>query len=158
MRDVSRASAQRLKDLGASGVVIVGSGVQAIFGTRSENLKTDLEEYLKTAGPEADLSSAEVAAMPAQEVAPKRAVDPHAATRAPQLVAALGGSGNISASAACAATRIRVTLKDSSLVDDAALRAAGVKAVMSVGDNVFHLIVGNGAADIADAIAGLVSA
>ncbi len=158
VRDVSRASAQRLKDLGASGVVIVGSGVQAIFGTRSENLKTDLEEYLKTAGPEADLSSAEVAAMPAQEVAPKRAVDPHAATRAPQLVAALGGSGNISASAACAATRIRVTLKDSSLVDDAALRAAGVKAVMSVGDNVFHLIVGNGAADTADAIAGLVSA
>src|SRR3954466_4955957 len=52
--DVTRVSADKLKALGAAGVVMVGDGVQAIFGTQSENLKTDMEEYLKTAGPEAD--------------------------------------------------------------------------------------------------------
>jgi hypothetical protein len=38
----------------AAGVVVVGDGMRAIFGTRSENLKTEMREYLKTAGMEAD--------------------------------------------------------------------------------------------------------
>src|SRR3954447_8395176 len=54
LADVSKASPARLKALGASGVIAVGDGMQAIFGTRSENLKTEMEDYLKTAGPEAD--------------------------------------------------------------------------------------------------------
>ena len=54
LRDVSTASADKFKALGAAGVVVVGDGSEAIFGTQSENLKTDMEEYLKTAGPEAD--------------------------------------------------------------------------------------------------------
>jgi PTS system glucose-specific IIC component len=33
--------------MGASGVVKVGSGLQVIFGTKSENLKTQMEEYLR---------------------------------------------------------------------------------------------------------------
>lgn len=36
----------KLKALGAAGVVIAGDGVQAIFGTRSDNLKTDMQAYL----------------------------------------------------------------------------------------------------------------
>ena len=35
-----------LKKLGAAGVVVSGNGVQAIFGTKSDNLKTDMEAYL----------------------------------------------------------------------------------------------------------------
>src|SRR6476660_1514161 len=54
LADVSKANPNKLKALGAAGVVVVGDGMQAIFGTRSENLKTEMEEYLKTAGPEAD--------------------------------------------------------------------------------------------------------
>jgi PTS system glucose-specific IIC component len=50
LHDVTRASPDQLKALGASGVVKVGSGMQAIFGTRSENLKTDMEEYMRSAG------------------------------------------------------------------------------------------------------------
>ncbi|MCM2678544.1 PTS glucose transporter subunit IIBC [Echinimonas agarilytica] len=38
---------EQLKAMGAAGVVQVGSGMQAIFGTQSENLKTDMEIYLK---------------------------------------------------------------------------------------------------------------
>ena len=54
LADVTKASPDTLKALGAAGVVVVGNGMQAIFGTRSENLKTEMEEYLKSAGPEAD--------------------------------------------------------------------------------------------------------
>ena len=54
LADVTKASPDSLKALGAAGVVVVGDGMQAIFGTRSENLKTEMQEYLKTAGPEAD--------------------------------------------------------------------------------------------------------
>lgn len=35
-----------LKKLGAAGVVVSGNGVQAIFGTKSDNLKTDMEAFL----------------------------------------------------------------------------------------------------------------
>ncbi|HKT58692.1 MAG TPA: PTS glucose transporter subunit IIBC, partial [Gemmatimonadales bacterium] len=44
LNDVSLASADALRALGAAGVVQVGGGMQAVFGTRSENLKTDMEE------------------------------------------------------------------------------------------------------------------
>src|SRR6478736_10248146 len=54
LTDVTKASVDKLKALGATGVVVVGDGMQAIFGTRSENLKTEMQDYLKTAGPEAD--------------------------------------------------------------------------------------------------------
>lgn len=54
LRDVSKANPEKLKALGATGAVVVGDGVQVIFGTQSENLKTEMQEYLKTAGPKAD--------------------------------------------------------------------------------------------------------
>ena len=38
----------KLKQLGASGVVIVAGGAQAIFGTKSDNLKTDMDEWIKS--------------------------------------------------------------------------------------------------------------
>ncbi len=50
LNDVSKASPAALKALGASGVMQVGNGMQAIFGTRSENLKTAMEEYMRGAG------------------------------------------------------------------------------------------------------------
>jgi PTS system glucose-specific IIC component len=48
--DMSKVDVPRLKSLGATGVVVVGQSAQAIFGTRSENLKTDMEQYLKQKG------------------------------------------------------------------------------------------------------------
>ena len=56
--DVGKASADRLRALGAAGVVLVGSNVQAIFGPRSENLKTDMEFYLRLAGLESKAAPA----------------------------------------------------------------------------------------------------
>jgi PTS system glucose-specific IIC component len=54
LNDIRLANSERLKALGAAGVITVGNSLQAIFGTQAENMKTAMEEYLKTAGPEAD--------------------------------------------------------------------------------------------------------
>ena len=48
--DNARANPDALRALGASGVMVVPGGMQAVFGTRSENLKTDMEEYMKSSG------------------------------------------------------------------------------------------------------------
>ncbi|WP_028866098.1 PTS glucose transporter subunit IIBC [Psychromonas aquimarina] len=46
VNDIALVDKAELKKLGAAGVVISGNGVQAIFGTKSDNLKTDMETYL----------------------------------------------------------------------------------------------------------------
>jgi PTS system glucose-specific IIC component len=45
--DVDSVDQVKLKELGAAGVVVVSGGVQAIFGTKSGNLKTDMDEWIK---------------------------------------------------------------------------------------------------------------
>ncbi len=48
VKSVESVDQAKLKSLGAAGVVVAGQGVQAIFGTKSDNLKTDMEVYIKT--------------------------------------------------------------------------------------------------------------
>jgi len=163
LHDVSRASADALKALGASGVVQVGDGMQAIFGTRSENLKTDMEEYI-LAHPRAAAGRGGAAAIPAHAapagVTPARGaaanrvtITPGHRTRAAALTAALGGAGNIRACEAVAITRVRVELLDMARADDAALARAGARGVMRLDGGVVHVIVGEDAAGIAAAMA-----
>jgi PTS system N-acetylglucosamine-specific IIC component len=44
--DNGRVDKARLKSLGAAGVVEVGNSVQAVFGTRAEALKSDIQDAL----------------------------------------------------------------------------------------------------------------
>ena len=46
VNNIEKVNQAELKKLGAAGVVVSGNGVQAIFGTKSDNLKTDMEAYL----------------------------------------------------------------------------------------------------------------
>ncbi len=142
LNDVSKVNAEKLKALGAAGVVIVGDGVQAIFGTRSDNLKTEIGEYLRHAGPEAD----EVEPPPAVKTpapvgvaAPLR--DPLAAQKVQSWLEALGGKSNVRQVEACAATRLRVVM-GSQPYDSAKLEAAGVEAVVELPERVLHLLTG----------------
>ncbi|RKF15517.1 PTS glucose transporter subunit IIBC [Alginatibacterium sediminis] len=48
VKAIEKVDQAKLKALGAAGVVVAGQGVQAIFGTKSDNLKTDMESYIKT--------------------------------------------------------------------------------------------------------------
>jgi PTS system glucose-specific IIC component len=143
LKDVARASVDKLKALGAAGVVVVGDGVQAIFGTQSENLKTEMQEYLKTAGPEADEIEAPspVHAPPtAGVIVPLR--DPDAARKVAAWLTALGGAANVERVDACAGTRLRVVFRDETPANESALRAAGIEAVVKFPAKTWHLLAG----------------
>jgi len=158
---VDSVNVERLKALGAAGVVTVGNGIQAIFGTRSENLKTDIEEHLKTASPEADLPVA-AASMATTASVPRtisRAIvqDPSIRAQATALVRALGGTPNVVLVEACAATRLRITLVNEQLMNESALETAGARGWMRLGEGVVHLIVGPAADQLASVLQTLKS-
>ncbi|MEI6897092.1 MAG: PTS glucose transporter subunit IIBC [Psychromonas sp.] len=46
VKDIEKVNQAELKKIGAAGVMISGHGVQAIFGTKSDNLKTDMVAYM----------------------------------------------------------------------------------------------------------------
>lgn len=48
VKDVAKVDQAKLKQLGAAGVVVAGSGIQAIFGTKSDNLKTDMDQWMQS--------------------------------------------------------------------------------------------------------------
>jgi PTS system glucose-specific IIC component len=156
VREPALVNQARLKELGAAGVLVVGNGVQAIFGPLSENLKTAMQEYLKEAGPEADGPGASpgVAVAPPVIVVPvvPAAVEPWAVVAAVPLLAALGGRVNLRRLEPVAMTRLRVELADQALLDEAAARKAGVLGVMKVSPGVLHLIVGDRADQLAAAL------
>lgn len=61
--------------------------------------------------------------------------------KAAEILKAIGTKSNIDSIDACI-TRIRLTAKDPSLVDEAALKALGATGVMKLGSNNFQIIVG----------------
>ncbi len=151
LNDVTKASPAALKALGASGVMQVGNGMQAIFGTRSENLKTAMDEYMRSAG--AIAAPAAVAAPAARGAPAVVRVEPTAQdrARAATIVEALGGYDNIVQVEPVALTRLRVEVRDSSRVRKGALENA-TSGVLSASDRVVHVVVGQGAERYAAAI------
>ncbi|QBF45156.1 glucose PTS transporter subunit EIIB [Janibacter limosus] len=75
------------------------------------------------------------------------------ATKAEQILAGLGGADNIVEIEPCI-TRLRTEVKDGSLVDQAALKAAGAHGVMAQG-TVIQVVVGPEADNLADDIEDL---
>ncbi|OYD80144.1 PTS glucose transporter subunit IIBC [Azospirillum brasilense] len=153
VREPARVDEAKLKNMGASGVLRVGDSVQAVFGPLSENLKTEMQEYLESSG-------ADVAAEPAAPVAAPMAgaAPPSRSSRADMseiredlLRDALGGAANIQAIAPFAVTRLRVELADAGKADMAALKQAGVRAVVPWAKGL-DLIVGNDATRLAAAL------
>jgi PTS system glucose-specific IIC component len=144
LNDIGLANSERLKALGAAGVITVGNSLQAIFGTQAENMKTAMEEYLKTAGPEADLAEKPLIQVTsrASEATPIKFADPEMSKRGVRFIAALGGAANIEEIESCAETRLRLKVRDEASVDEAALRDAGAWGVMRVAGRTMHLLVG----------------
>lgn len=166
VQDKRKVNRARLKALGASGILEVGDSVQAIFGPRSENLKTDMIDYLQTAGPEADQAdlpttatapNSTATAAPGDALAEGDAVvpaaqrDPQAGEKAANWITALGGSRNIRSVEPVALTRLRLQVNDAAVVNQDALRSQGVNGVLQLSDApngdtaphpTFHLLVG----------------
>jgi PTS system glucose-specific IIC component len=174
VRDPARVDQAGLKALGASGVVVVGNAVQAIFGPLSENMKTNMEEYLHSTGSEADGELPGVAApapgpvaAPAAHPAPGAPAPPAAsasmsgagleawvAEAAGPLLDALGGRANLRRIEAVALSRLRVELVDPARLDEPAARKAGVLGIMQAAPGVLHLIIGERADQLAAALKG----
>jgi glucose PTS system EIICB or EIICBA component len=159
LADVKKARPDALKALGAAGVVVVGDGMQAIFGPRSENLKTEMENYLKSAGPEADDIEvpSPVKAVSTSGIHPPLR-DPDAARKVSTYIAALGGMANIVRVDACAETRLRIVVRDESQVRESALRAEGIAAVVRLDGPIFHLLAGFNADQYAAEMRGQLAA
>lgn len=148
--DQSKVDSNKLKALGATGVLMVADGVQAIFGTASENLKTDMEAYL--GGATAPAASGAATAPPMQAtVSPIRKAAGN--TDASGLQAALGGRDNIVSSRCVAYTRVRVEVKDASRLNADKLKASGVQEKQEIRPGLYHLIVGDQAAALAPKLA-----
>ncbi len=142
--DINKANTGKLKALGAAGVLTVGNNMQAIFGPRSENLMTDMKEYLKTAGDEAELpegAAAPAVQYKADELRPRHR-DPNAPQKVRAILAGLGGPANVKLVESCAETRVRVVLENVSLLDMPALEIAGVAGYMHFEEGVTHLLLG----------------
>lgn len=153
VNNMAQVNQARLKALGATAVITVGNNAQAIFGPSSENLKTDMEIYLASAGDDAELSgNHQPVGTPTINIQPKIVINDTTRKNAQALVDALGGKGNIEQLDAFAKTRLRVELKDGKKIDHAALTAAGVNAVMELAGNTWHLIIGNNAEAFGKAI------
>jgi PTS system glucose-specific IIC component len=159
LADITKTSPDKLKALGAAGVVVVGDGLQAIFGTRSENLKTEMQEYLKTAGPEADeIEAPSPVRSPAPAGLEPPLRDPDAARKASAYIAALGGKANIIRVDACAGTRLRLVVRDEGKIGAAALKGEGIGAVIKLPEHTVHLLAGLNADQYAAEMRGQLAA
>lgn len=125
LKDPAKADDSKLKSLGATGVMRVGNGVQAVFGTMSENLKTDMEEFLRTKSSDdsVDDAPASVQETPLSE----------------KVSAALGGSGNIEHAEKARDGGVHVKLKDRALIDEKKLREAGVELMFKIDNGLVYL-------------------
>lgn len=147
--DVAKVDQPAFKQMGAAGVMVVGQGLQVVFGTQSENLKTDMDEYLRSTG--AGVASGPVSA--AQPAASRGPASASAVGQAAALLTALGGKANVVAVEAVAGSRVRVELVDALKFDQAAAKLAGVKAIATLGNGSYQLVVGKDADDLGRALA-----
>lgn len=127
-----------LKQLGATGVMVVGDSLQAIYGTRSENIKTDIEAILAGRGQLVVAKPTE----PLVESAAANDAQPLPAEQAERLRQALGGKDNLLESGQVAVTRLRVRLRKSDLLKRSLLQELGARDVQDLGGDVFHVLVG----------------
>ncbi len=159
VKDMSKTNPAKLKALGAAGVVTVGNGLQAIFGTRSENLMTDMQDYMDHAGDEAELTEQDLPSEVtfAEKESKPKLRDANAPAKVADWLAVLGGKDNVATVAACAQTRLRLKVKDSNAIDENSLREKGVTAVVRVNDTLIHLLVGLNADQYAAEMSGQIA-
>ncbi len=133
--DQAAVDAAKLKQLGAAGLVRAGpNALQVVVGPIADQLLGEMRAVLRLA-PDPT---------PANEAAP--AVDPA------RLVAALGGRANVLGVEALAG-RIRVAVGDTALIDQAGIRAAGLRGVAVPAPGCVHLLTGPGGGEMAAALA-----
>ncbi|PVM77675.1 PTS transporter subunit EIIB, partial [Caulobacter radicis] len=128
--------------LGARGIVRPSDkALQVVLGPIADTVAGEIRAAVGAGGQ---------AAVSAPAAAPaKAAVD---AKTAKALLPGLGGKANILAVSACS-SRLRLELADPSKLDEAALKAAGVRALVRLDGPVVHLVIGPNAEVVCAALA-----
>lgn len=137
LNDVKLCKQDRLKSLGAAGVVIIGTGVQAIFGTKSDNLKTQMEEFIQQ-GP--------------------KVAHPKVLTKTPNkinikaVIESLGSGANILEADTCAATRLRFSVKDQTKINKSELISELGNRIIFLDQGIVQIIIGSDVSSYIDKI------
>jgi PTS system N-acetylglucosamine-specific IIC component len=119
-----------LKDLGARATVKVSSdGLQVVLGPIADQVAGEIREQM-------------------------RAVPSNAGSG---LLAALGGRENVRDVELIASSRLRVSLANVNAIDEAAMRAMGVRAIARPERDRVHLIIGPSANETLAALRGLIA-
>jgi PTS system N-acetylglucosamine-specific IIC component len=133
LADPARVDEAALKALGARGLVRPSpEHLQVVLGPQADDVAQDIR---------AALSRPLAAASPALA---QPAIGLRSELNAQALATALGGAENMIA-LSTAASRLRLRLGDSRPVDEARLKALGVRAIARPADGALHLIIGPGA-------------
>ena len=149
VKDIKQVDQARIKALGATGVIVMGSGVQAIVGTVAENLRTAMEEAIRHGGGRPAAPRATAAPAP-QAAASASAADQG---RAEQLLAALGGTAVVIGCEAVAGNRLRLELNAPLTATAEQLAPFGVTKVLVVNERVVQLLLTDSAAGLGQALA-----
>ena len=131
--DIDLVKQETIKTLGATGVIIVGNNVQAIFGTEAEHLKTSMQEALLN-----PIQSKQKIISPAVD---EKISKSNITKVAKLIVEQFGGEKNIKECIVCATSRIRFEFKTSPDFDEELLLKNGIKHLVKISDKVVHLLV-----------------
>ena len=145
--DQSAVDTDALRQLGARGVVRPAAGVlQVVVGTTADQVAGEIRGALQsTPPPAAPPLPTPPSRVPPPAAPPATALLPGAGAAwsgdAPGLLAALGGRANVR-TVESAASRLRIGVADAALIERAALRRLGVRAVAVPVAGYVHLIIG----------------
>ncbi|OYX03883.1 MAG: PTS N-acetyl-D-glucosamine transporter [Caulobacter vibrioides] len=153
--DQSAVNEPALKALGARGVVKPSDrALQVVLGPIADTVAGEIRAAIGAGGPPA--VSRPVADAPTQPQAPPANLPSVADDqKALALAAALGGVGNVREIGTCS-SRLRVVVSDAARVDEAAIRAVGVRGFVRVGDHAAHVVLGPEAERVGRALRGLI--
>jgi N-acetylglucosamine PTS system EIICBA or EIICB component len=151
LREPSAVDAAALKQLGARGLVEPAAGaLQVVVGTIADQLAEEIRGALPGSAPAVALTASPPVVEPSARPPPCWAGDPAA------LLAALGGPTNVQ-TVQSVASRLRVGVGDARLIDRAAVRALGVRAMALPRAGCAHLIIGPQAQQAGAALRRLLS-
>lgn len=147
VHEPGKVKKETLTGMGASGIVQIGNGIQVIFGTQSENMKTSMELLIQSGG------SAPLAAEAPVEVVPTEVAEPsESQVQLAQQLCQLLGKEQIVSAQSCASSRVRLELSSKVQLEEEALAKLGVRDVMEISDQLIHLVFGDEADVLARAI------
>jgi glucose-like phosphotransferase system IIB component len=144
VKDSSLVDGGQLKTLGVSSVVVPSdTSVQATTGRATEYIAAAMREHLPSANGSPEDGGTPASAEQETGAGSNGAslYDPAVSASVLLMIKALGGQGNIVDAGEIATTRLRVVVRDDSLVNEEALRASGASGVMVLG-NTFHILLG----------------